>query len=135
MVEEPAFEAVRLLVELGADVNATNDDGQTSMHSAAFNGSDDIVQFLASSGAAVDVRDKNGETPWSMAAGIAPILRYRGLYGTHPSTVALLEQLGATPVSREEMDTRSNLSRVPAPQGSSVTAPATRGSQPASGSR
>jgi ankyrin repeat protein len=106
--QKSAFEAVKLLVELGADANATNDEGQTAMHAAAFNGSDNIVEFLASHGAAVDVRDKNGETPWSMAAGIAPVLRYRGLYGTHPTTVALLEKLGATPVSREEMDSSRN---------------------------
>ncbi|MGH9785547.1 MAG: ankyrin repeat domain-containing protein, partial [Terriglobia bacterium] len=97
--QKNALDAVKLLVELGADVNATNDDGQTALHAAAFNGADEIVQFLAGRGAAVDVRDKNGETPWSMAAGIAPVLRYRGLYGTHPSTVALLEKLGATRVT------------------------------------
>lgn len=118
-----ALDAVRLLVELGADVNATNDDGQTALHPAAFNGADEIVQFLASRGAAVDVRDKNGETPWSMASGISPVLRLRGLYGTHPSTVELLQKLGAKPVTREEMDTRSNLSRTPPPQAASPNNP------------
>ncbi|MGH9784576.1 MAG: hypothetical protein ACRD88_10345, partial [Terriglobia bacterium] len=67
----------------------------------------------------------------SMAAGIAPVLRYRGLYGTHPSTVALLEKLGATPVTREEMDTRSNLSRTPPPQAS----PNSPAAAPAPGTR
>ena len=109
---QSAVEAVQLLVELGADVNAANDDGQTAMHAAAFNGADEVVEFLHLHGAAVDLPDRNGETPWSMAAGISPVLRYRGLYGTHPSTVALLERLGATPISREQMDTRSDRSRI-----------------------
>ena len=113
--QKDALEAVRLLVELGAAVNQTNAEGQTAMHAAAFNGSDAIVQFLADKGAKVDLRDENGETPWSMAAGIAPVLRYRGLYSVHQSTVDLLLKLGAKPVTREEMDTRSNLSRT-APQ-------------------
>ena len=105
---QSAAEAVKLLVQLGADVNAKNDDGQTAMHAAAFNGADQIVGFLAARGAAVDLRDKNGETPWSMAAGISPVIRYRGLYGNHPSTVALLEKLGAKPLSSEEMDATIN---------------------------
>jgi len=109
---QSAVEAVQLLVELGADVNAANEDGQTAMHAAAFNGADAIVEFLYLHGAAVDLPDRNGETPWSMAAGISPVLRYRGLYGSHPSTVALLESLGATPISREQMDTRSDRSRI-----------------------
>ena len=113
-----AVEAVKVLVELGADVNAKNDDGQTAMHAAAFNGADAIVELLAARGAAVDLPDKKGETPWSMAAGISPVLRYRGFYGIHPSTVALLEKLGATPITREEMNIPEINSRVLEPQGS-----------------
>jgi len=99
-----AFEAVKVAVELGADVNATNEDGQTAMHMAAFTGNDAAVQFLADHGAKVDVKDKYGETPWSMATGISPVLRYRGLYGNHESTAKLLLKLGATQASRDEMD-------------------------------
>lgn len=54
------------------------EDGQTAMHMAAFTGAGRVVQFLADSGANVDVQDGHGETPWSMAAGLSPVLRYRG---------------------------------------------------------
>ena len=109
--QKRAMEAVRAVVELGADADAVNEEGQTAMHFAAFTGADAIVQYLADHGADVDIADKNGETPWSMAAGISPVLRYRGLYGSHESTANLLLELGATPRGREAMDTRSKASR------------------------
>lgn len=109
--ERVALEAVRMAVELGSDVNATSKIGQTAMHQAAFTGADTIVQFLADHGANVDVPDENGETPWSMAAGISPVLRYRGQYGYHQSTAELLLKLGAKPRTREQMDTRSDASK------------------------
>jgi ankyrin repeat protein len=104
---EAALEAVKVAVELGADVNAANEDGQTAMHMAAFSGADGVVQFLADNGATVDGQDKRGETPWSMAAGLSPVLRYRGQYGTHESTAKLLLKLGARPVTQEELDARA----------------------------
>jgi ankyrin repeat protein len=102
-----ALEAVTAAVELGADVNTTNDDGQTAMHMAAFTGADAVVQFLAGRGAAVDLQDRRGETPWSMAAGLSPVLRHRGTYGSHESTAKLLEKLGARPVTQEEIEARA----------------------------
>ena len=41
-----ALEAVKLAVELGADVNAANEAGQTPLHGAAYMGTDAIIQFL-----------------------------------------------------------------------------------------
>lgn len=99
-----SLDAVKAMLEMGVDINAANDVGRTAMHMAAFTGADAVVQYLADHGANINVRDKNGETPWSMASGISPGLRYRGLYGLHESTAALLIKLGAEVVSQEEMD-------------------------------
>ncbi len=74
------------------------------MHMAAFTGADPVVGLLAKYGAEVNVADHYGQTPWSMASGISPVLRYRGLYGNHVTTAALLETLGATRTSRDSMD-------------------------------
>jgi ankyrin repeat protein len=101
---EVALHAVKAAVEMGVDINAKNKDGQTAMHMAAFTGADAVVQYLADQGADINVKDNYGETPWSMASGISPVLRYRGLYGTHESTAALLVKLGATTTSRDTMD-------------------------------
>lgn len=102
-----ALEAVQVALELGADLDAANEDGQTAMHMAAFTGADAVVQLLADRGAAVDVQDARGETPWSMAAGLSTVLRYRGQYGTHESTAALLLKIGATPITQEELEARA----------------------------
>ena len=68
--ETQALEAVKLLVGLGADVNAANKDmGLTAMHGAAFTGANEIIQFLADHGAKLDPMDRFGQTPWSIAEG------------------------------------------------------------------
>jgi ankyrin repeat protein len=72
-----ALEAVKLLVELGADVNAASDDtvtnipgaGMTAMHGAAYTAADDIIQFLAEKGANLEAQDYFGMTPLSIAEG------------------------------------------------------------------
>lgn len=106
-----ALEAVMVAVELGADIHAANEDGQTAMHMAAFTGADGVVQFLVDHGATVDVQDKRGETPWTMAAGLSTVLRYRGQYGNHESTAKLLLKLGARPITQEELDARAPAAR------------------------
>ena len=109
--QSQAVEAVKLIVELGADIDGVNNNGRTAMHSAAFTGADAIVQYLADHGAQVDIADRNGETPWSMAAGISPVLRFRGLYGNHESTANLLLELGATPRGQEDIGTPNSATR------------------------
>jgi ankyrin repeat protein len=124
--EKIALDAVRMAVELGSELNATNEIGQTALHLAAFAGADSIVKFLAEQGSQIDVVDENGETPWSMAAGVSPVLRYRGLYGNHQSTADLLLKLGARPRTREEMDTRSDASKREYPPLPASTQPAAK---------
>ena len=49
--EDEVLEAVKLCVELGNDVNAANDIGETPMHGAAFRGVNAIVEYLLEQGA------------------------------------------------------------------------------------
>ena len=96
-----SLEAVRLLVDLGADVNAANEDGLTAMHGAASNGADTVVQFLAERRAKLDVKDKYQQTPLSIASGMRlPWIPYGEELGEiiQPSTAQLLLKLGATPL-------------------------------------
>ena len=96
-----SLEAVGLAVELGGDVNAENEDGQTALLGAAGNGANAVVQFLVQKGAKLDVRDKYQQTPLSVATGIRlPWIPYGEELGEiiQPSTRDLLLKLGATPV-------------------------------------
>lgn len=63
VTESRTLEAVRAALELGADVNAVNDVGNTALHAAAHIKSTDIVQLLADRGAAIDVANERGDTP------------------------------------------------------------------------
>jgi ankyrin repeat protein len=51
------FEAVKMLIELGLDVNAQADTGRVALHGAAHKGRADVIQILADNGAKLDVRD------------------------------------------------------------------------------
>ncbi|MSO46169.1 MAG: ankyrin repeat domain-containing protein [Acidobacteria bacterium] len=96
--ERKALDAVALAVELGADVHAANADGQTALHGAALKGSNDIVRFLVSKGATLEVKDKAGFTPWATAAGVPPP-GFKGRINPsriHKDTADLLLTLGAT---------------------------------------
>ena len=97
-------EAARLLLELGADVNATGEYGWTALHGAAYNGFDEMIQFLVSKGAKMDVLDQFGQTPLSISmavttAGIGADYFHVPRF-PHPTTVDLLLKLGATPLEK-----------------------------------
>jgi ankyrin repeat protein len=61
--EEDAFEAVKIAVEAGVDVNAVNATGKTAIFAAITRGSIPMVQYLVDHGARLDVTSKWGWTP------------------------------------------------------------------------
>ena len=98
--EKKALEAVKLLVELGVDVNAANKTGITALHGAALMGADDVISYLVTKGANVNATDIGGQTPYTIAAAIIPpTLRISDSrpFVAHKSTAELLLKLGATP--------------------------------------
>jgi ankyrin repeat protein len=54
---QATFEAVKMLIDLGLDVNLQADTGRTALHGAAHKGRTDVIQILADHGAKLDVRD------------------------------------------------------------------------------
>jgi uncharacterized protein len=92
--EQTLLEAVKLCFELGMDVNATNTMGLTAAMGAANRGSDAIIEFLASKGSRLDVKDKAGRTAYNWSEGVflathAPVPK--------PSTMALIQKLTGQP--------------------------------------
>ena len=70
--EAEVLEAVEVALDLGADVNAVDNNGETAMHGAAYKNLPKVVQFLAAKGAKIDVwnrKNKYGWTPLTIAEG------------------------------------------------------------------
>jgi ankyrin repeat protein len=65
------IEAVKLLVELGADVNEAP-KGKSALHTATRLGANDVIQYLVEHGADLTVRDVFGRTPLEEAEFEAP---------------------------------------------------------------
>ena len=86
------LDAVKMCLDLGADINAANSMGLTALLGAANRGSNDIIEFLASNGARLDVKDREGRTALRWAEGV-----FLAAVGAErkPNTIALLERLHA----------------------------------------
>ena len=70
--ESEAVEAVKMLLDLGADINTVDKNGDTAMHGAAFNISPLVVKLLAARGADPQIwknPNKAGGTPLFIAEG------------------------------------------------------------------
>jgi ankyrin repeat protein len=70
--EDEALDAVKMLLDLGADINAVDNKGDTAMHGAAYGNFPTIVQLLADRGADVNIwkrPDTEGRTPLFIAEG------------------------------------------------------------------
>ena len=111
--EAGAIEAIKVLVEYGADVNGFNANGQTALHSAAQRGADDLVKYLAERGAKLDLKNKQGLTPLDLAMGLGGRGGFRP--GRPPvgaqvreSTAALLKQLMANRTASAALTTASS---------------------------
>ncbi|MEE2963579.1 MAG: ankyrin repeat domain-containing protein [Acidobacteriota bacterium] len=86
-----AEQAMRVLVEAGADVNAVNEADFRALHGAAFRGLNEVIAYLVERGAAVDARDFRGRTAFRMAEGAKQSFQFQ----SWPETAALLAALGA----------------------------------------
>jgi len=92
--EAQLLDAVKFLVEAGAQVNAADGRGQTALHHAA-QAADGIVEYLVAHGADLDAKDKQGRTPLDVAMGVGIRTRINGDLGARESTAALLRRLMA----------------------------------------
>lgn len=88
--KEHLMESLKLCFELGGDVNAKNSMGLTPVMGAANRGSDEMIEWLVSKGARLDVKDNEGRSPYNWAEGVflatnAPEAK--------PSSMALIKKL------------------------------------------
>ena len=99
--EAQSVETIKLAIELGTPVNQAGPNGDTALHVAATRRRDEVVQVLADNGAALNARNRDGETP--LTAALKPPSKQKGSGVSddynyllkHTSTAALLRKLGA----------------------------------------
>jgi ankyrin repeat protein len=65
-----AVETAKFLVEHGANVNAAGQYGWTALHAAAYQGINDVIEYLVSKGAKIDQKDQFGQTPLSISLSV-----------------------------------------------------------------
>jgi ankyrin repeat protein len=103
--ESEVVEALQAALDLGADLNAVDNNGETAMHGAAYKNLPGAVQFLADKGAKIEVwnrKNKHGWTPLTIAEG-----HRFGNFKPSPETVAAFRKVmsaaGVSTVGQSEV--------------------------------
>lgn len=88
---ETAEQAVKTLLDAGADINAINEADFTALHGAAFRGLNEVIQILVDRGADLNARDYKGRTPYRIAEGSKQSFQFQA----YPATAEFIKSLGA----------------------------------------
>ena len=70
--EAEIVEAIDLLLDLGVDIDAVDNDGETAMHAAAYRDRSRPIKRLSARGARIEIwnrKNRHGSTPLAIAAG------------------------------------------------------------------
>ena len=67
------IEAGKLCLDSGAKINASNATGMTALHAVASRSNDEVVKFLVSRGARLDIKDHSNRTALDVAKGVAAL--------------------------------------------------------------
>ncbi len=107
--DEEVVEAVKYLLQLGADVNAVDNNGETAMHGAAYRNAPKVAAFLAQHGADIKTWNrvnKYGWTPLLIAEG-----HRVGNFKVAPETITEIKRImvasGVTPPERSPVKTNN----------------------------
>jgi ankyrin repeat protein len=103
--EAEVIEAMQVALDLGNDINAVDNNGETAMHGAAYKNLPGAVEFLASKGAKIEIwnrKNSHGWTPLIIAEG-----HRFGNFKPSPVTVAAFHRvMKAAGVSPETVTDR-----------------------------
>jgi hypothetical protein len=86
-----AEEAVAILLDAGASVNAVNEADFTALHGAAFRGLNEVIEILVKRGADINARDFRGRTAYRIAEGAKQSFQFQA----YPETAEFIKALGA----------------------------------------
>ncbi len=93
--ERVTLEAARMALQMGVDVNAVDAAGETALHDAARQQFDRVIEFLAESGADLNIRNKRNQTPLGVSLTLtSDVGAGRGFGLDRRSTADLFRKLG-----------------------------------------
>lgn len=107
--ESEVLESVKVAVELGNDVNAVDQRGETAMHGAAYKYAAAVVPYLMEKGAKIEIwnrKNKLGWTPLRIATGVHRAMNLR----SSPKTAAALRQFMVAAGVSTELEPETNIS-------------------------
>jgi ankyrin repeat protein len=87
-------DVIKYLLDLGADVNAANQAGDTALHVAVAGKANTIIPLLVERGAILDTKNKRGQTPLALAS-VGARRGAAARKAQNNSTADLLRKLGA----------------------------------------
>ena len=94
--EQLTLELARIVLDLGVDVNAANQRGDTALHHAIRRDFESVVELLAARGADLNATNERGQTPLTLAETPQSVPGTNGLRATRPAIAELLRRLGAS---------------------------------------
>jgi len=86
-----AEQAVAMLIDAGADVNAVNEAKFTALHGAAFRGLNEVIEYLVKHGANINAQDFMERTAFRIAEGSKQTFQFQ----EWPETAEFIKKLGA----------------------------------------
>jgi uncharacterized protein len=86
-----AEQAVALLIDAGAEVNAVNEAKFTALHGAAFRGLNEVIEYLVKHGANINAQDFMERTAFRIAEGSKQTFQFQ----EWPETAEFIKKLGA----------------------------------------
>ncbi len=105
VTEEESLEAARAALELGADVNEVNGQGNTALHEAAKLGLVEVARFLVENGANLEAKNKRGVRPIEIARYGADELGKTRAKGERPPVAHLLSELSLQSEAQDKVGT------------------------------
>jgi ankyrin repeat protein len=110
VLERNRVEASRLALQLGANINQANAQGNTALHAAAFSGFATVAEFLIAQSAQLNLRNDVGDTPLKIAQGYHATMNVI----TSPAVAEVMRKAGGVarpgpPAPYERLSVESNL--------------------------
>ena len=103
--EHEVVEAVELAIELGGDLNAVDDNGETVMHGAAYKHFPAVVEFVYEAGADVEVWNQENARGWTpldiVEGGIHVGMNILKSAPTAAAIRGVMTRAGVEPVSQQ----------------------------------